>query len=47
MEFLECSASTGDNIDTLFQDISGIIINKIYKGEIDPTQEFSGIKLGK
>ncbi len=34
--FMECSAKSGQNIDSVFTQISEAIVGKIDKGEIDP-----------
>lgn len=44
--FMECSAKSGQNIDSVFIQISEAILAKIDKGEIDPKNESIGIKLG-
>lgn len=46
MNFMECSAKTGQHIETIFVKISEIILGKIDNGEIDPKNESIGIKLG-
>lgn len=44
--FLESSAKTGQNIETVFGQISEVIVDKITRGELDPKNESIGIKLG-
>jgi hypothetical protein len=43
---MECSAKSGQNIDTLFCTLAEAIVSKIDKGEVDPKNESIGIKLG-
>eukprot|EP01017_Pseudomicrothorax_dubius_P044843 TRINITY_DN7638_c0_g1_i3.p1 TRINITY_DN7638_c0_g1~~TRINITY_DN7638_c0_g1_i3.p1 ORF type:complete len:213 (-),score=23.43 TRINITY_DN7638_c0_g1_i3:170-808(-) len=44
--FMETSAKTAVNVETAFSQISELILNKIERGEIDPTNESQGIKVG-
>ena len=46
MLFTECSAKTGNNIDSVFTKITDEIAERIGKGELDPKNESIGIKLG-
>jgi hypothetical protein len=46
MLFLECSAKSGHNVDSLFSSLSDTILTKIDKKEIDPNNEAIGIKIG-
>lgn len=46
MLFMECSAKSGQNIDSLFMSLTETIDAKIEKKEIDPKNEAIGIKLG-
>lgn len=43
---MESSAKTGQNIETVFGQISEVIVDKITRGELDPKNESIGIKLG-
>lgn len=43
---MECSAKSGQNVDTLFLVLTENICGKIEKGEIDPKNEAIGIKIG-
>jgi len=43
---MECSAKSGQNIDSLFMSLTESIDAKIEKKEIDPKNEAIGIKLG-
>lgn len=46
MLFMECSAKTGRNIDSIFTQLSDNIVSRVEKGELDPKNESIGIKLG-
>lgn len=46
MLFMECSAKSGHNVDALFISLTELIIGRIDKKEIDPSNEAIGIKIG-
>jgi GTPase SAR1 family protein len=41
--FLETSAKTAVNVETAFSKISELILNKIERGEMDPSNEVNSI----
>jgi hypothetical protein len=47
MEFCECSAKNGTNIENLFTTISQTIIDRIESGKINPSDESGGVKIGE
>ncbi|CAD8212269.1 unnamed protein product [Paramecium octaurelia] len=44
--YFETSAKTGENVDNVFETMANQVLKKIDSGEIDPTQEVYGIKIG-
>ncbi|KAM3142363.1 hypothetical protein pb186bvf_005520 [Paramecium bursaria] len=46
-EYFETSAKTGENVDQVFESMARKILSKVESGEIDPTQEVNGIKIGQ
>ncbi|CAK87655.1 unnamed protein product (macronuclear) [Paramecium tetraurelia] len=44
--YFETSAKTGENVDTVFESMAQTILKRIDSGEIDPSQEIYGIKVG-
>ena len=46
MLFMECSAKSGQNVDSLFLSLTEAIESKIQKKQIDPKNEAIGIKIG-
>ncbi|CAD8043459.1 unnamed protein product [Paramecium primaurelia] len=45
-DYFETSAKTGENVDAVFESMANKVLAKIGSGEIDPTQEIYGIKIG-
>ncbi|CAD8048183.1 unnamed protein product [Paramecium sonneborni] len=45
-DYFETSAKTGENVDNVFESMANKVLAKIQSGEIDPTQEIYGIKIG-
>lgn len=46
MKFIECSAKTGSNVDSVFETLSQGVIDSIESGKIDATCESGGVKIG-
>jgi len=44
---MECSAKTGNNVDSVFELLSQTIFDNIEGGNIDPFVESGGIKIGE
>lgn len=47
MEFIECSAKTGNNVDFLFENLSKVVLKSIETGKIDVSCESGGVKIGE
>ncbi len=47
MSFIEVSAKTGENVEVCFNKLTEELYEKIKKGEIDTTNEATGVKILK
>ncbi|EGR34204.1 Ras-related protein Rab-2 [Ichthyophthirius multifiliis] len=46
IQFIETSAKQGENIELVFKKSTELVLNKIEKGEINPSNESNGVKVG-
>lgn len=46
LSYYETSAKTGEQVESLFEESSRRVVDKIDRGEVDPSNESLGIKQG-
>lgn len=46
MKFIECSAKTGSNVDSVFENLSKAVLESIESGKVDISCESGGVKIG-